>query len=211
MPNDLLQDKDNARTGSIFGRISRGVAGPGIIGGTTAIREFERKGLSSVLGPSSQEATLREQYKQLAAGEIDPVARNALQASLARRYGQLRQERGAGLARRGILQSDIAAGVGGQFVGAERESLAQALANLQWQRMQFGLSGQWNVLLMDEARRARREQMIADILSGGTKAATMYFGGMTPSAAPMGAGSAMPSYGTAYPHATSTIPYGPGY
>lgn len=128
-----------AATGAAIGSIIPGVgtAIGGAVGGTLGAIGGALFG-----GESDEEKKRREQYDQLMnsnlRGDIDPVARRAMEQSLARRFGQLRGEVGAGFARRGTMSSDIAGNVGMQAVQGEREALADTLARYQQNRQAQG-------------------------------------------------------------------------
>jgi len=103
--------------------------------------------------------------KQKIYGPTDPVATKALQTAIGRRYDQIRRTQGADITRRGLMQSTIGGNIMGQTYDAERQALAEAIANLRLQQEQlgFGLYGQ--VIASRNARMQARAQLYGDIAS----------------------------------------------
>ena len=126
---------------------------------------------------TGDEQALREFARRQLTGKIDPVAQRALETAIARRYGQIRQQTGANLARQGLYRSSIQPTIINQTYDAERESLANALAAQRASQQQLGagiltsLSAQDQQAAADQAATIGKIATLAFMLNAGVPAA----------------------------------------
>lgn len=129
--NVLLGGFQGAATGAGIGTLGIPGIGTGLgaaIGGGIGILQ----GLLS-------DTEMQDLARRYARGEIDPEAQNQIVMELADRYDVMRQEQGADLARRGMLESTMASRLISDTYASERDALAKALAGQVLDRQQMGI------------------------------------------------------------------------
>lgn len=125
-----------AAAGSTIGSFFPGagnIIGAGVGGGIGLVGGF----IGGLLG--ADEEIERDNFAEtLARGEVDPTYRGYLEEALADRYGELREDMGHQLARRGLADSSFAGRAMGELYSDEQNALASALAGHSMQRIALG-------------------------------------------------------------------------